>query len=715
MKLSLRVTLTSILLGVILLTVAGLAYNSHRNARFIAHDLSQQILEQTSLRVDHQINDLLYAANEQSALNLRLLQAEQFDARDLHRLGAYWIQVMEVHPRLTRMSFGLEANGEWLYVHRRPNGRLAVAELRLDRQTGKLGLRNWWPEDYPKGKPFFSDPDKNDEDPRPRPLYTAAKKARRQTWTETYVFFGTEGVADTPGTTCATPVYRKDGSLLGVLGVTVGLATLSQHLTDLNVGETGYAFVVEFCRDGAHHLIAHPQPEILMRAAPGGAAGPSRELAPIEEVADQRVPAFLKICELPTNFHPANLKEMQRISFSHNGVSYFGSYHCLSAGDTPDWLTCILIPEKDILARVEASNRETFLISLGILLAAVVVGLFVSRQVAAPLEQLVKETEGIGRLEVDALPVAHSLVLEVDRLTVAMEESKTSLRSFQKYVPAGLVRLLLSSGQEAKLGGENKVVTIYFCDLADFTAVSEKLTPQELVQHLSAYFGTFSAQILATGGTVDKYVGDAIMAFWGAPIPNPTHPLAACTTALRNQQSLKELRGRWQAEGKPLLFARIGIHMGEVVVGNIGSPARLNYTVMGDAVNLASRLEGLNKYYGTEILISESVYQEIQAAVVARPLDYVSVKGKTRAVLIFELLGLKGETEKAIEDLSELSVQALARYHEQRWAEAIQLFEQVLQLRPEDALARAMIVRCRTYQAKPPPPGWDGVHRMDTK
>src|SRR5437764_14520709 len=116
------------------------------------------------------------------------------------------------------------------------------------------------------------------------------------------------------------------------------------------------------------------------------------------------------------------------------------------------------------------------------------------------------------------------------------------------------------------------------------------------------------------------------MAFWGAPIDHPQAALAACTTALRNQVALKELRHHWEGEGKPLLFARIGIHMGEVVVGNIGSPARLNYTVMGDAVNLASRLEGLNKYYGTEILISESVYQEIQAAVVARPLDYLSLK-----------------------------------------------------------------------------------------
>jgi hypothetical protein len=135
--------------------------------------------------------------------------------------------------------------------------------------------------------------------------------------------------------------------------------------------------VVEFRRDGARRLIAHPQPEILTRAAPRGAAGPSRELAPIEEVADQRVPAFLKTCDLPMDFHPANLKEMQRISFTHNGVSYFRQLSLPMTSDTPDWLICILIPEKDILARVEASNRETFLISLAILLAAVIVGLFV--------------------------------------------------------------------------------------------------------------------------------------------------------------------------------------------------------------------------------------------------------------------------------------------------------------------------------------------------
>src|SRR5262249_23709413 len=152
-----------------------------------------------------------------------------------------------------------------------------------NQETGNLGLRDWWPEDYPKGKPFFSDPNKNDEDPRHRPWYTAAKKERKQTWSETYVFFGTEGVPDTPGTSCATPVYRKDGSLLGVLSASFSLTSLSLKLRDLKVGETGYVFVVEVGSDGARRLIAHPQPEILLRDAPAGAAGPSRELAHIHE------------------------------------------------------------------------------------------------------------------------------------------------------------------------------------------------------------------------------------------------------------------------------------------------------------------------------------------------------------------------------------------------------------------------------------------------
>jgi adenylate cyclase len=710
MKFTLRFTLTTILLTLTLLTVAAVGYASYRNARFAADDLSAQILDQTSQRVDAQLNDLLMTANDQGRLNQRLLESGQFDPDDFPRLARYWLAVMAAHPRLTRLSLGLEDSGEWLYVRRRPDGRLAVGELRRRPATGKLALSDYWPEDHPR-RPFHFDPDKTDEDPRRRPWYVATRKAGRQTWSETYVFFGTEGVADVPGVSCATPLHAADGSLRGVLTSSFDLSELCDFLKGLPVGTNGYAFLVEFRADGTRRVVAHPDKSVLLRAA--GPGGNLRELVPPDELADRRVAAFLS--HLPPGVHPSDLKGTTRLSFEHDGVRYIGSYHCLTTEDTPDWLVCVVLPEDDVLERVGRSNRWTLWVGLAVLLSAVLISLYVSRRVSGPLARLAAETEAIGRLEVEARPVAHSPVLEVDRLAVAVEQTKTSLRSFRKYVPADLVRLLLASGQEAALGGESRCVTVYFCDLADFTSVSEQLAPEELVRHLADYFGAFSADVLATGGTVDKYIGDAIMAFWGAPTARPDHAAAACLTALRNQAALAALRDRWRAEGRPPLFARIGLHTGEVVVGNIGSAHRLNYTVMGDTVNLASRLEGLNKYYGTRILVSERTYDEARSAVLARPVDWVAVKGKSQAVLVYELLAPKGDAGKGMEELAELSARALSLYRGRDWTAALRLFEEVLRLRPDDGPARLLAARCRLYQDQPPAADWDGTHRMEGK
>jgi adenylate cyclase len=292
---------------------------------------------------------------------------------------------------------------------------------------------------------------------------------------------------------------------------------------------------------------------------------------------------------------------------------------------------------------------------------------------------------------------------------------KTNLRSFQKYVPADLVRTLLLSKQEASLGGELRTLTIFFSDIASFTNFSEQLSPHELVKHLGEYLGAMSEVVAAAGGTVDKYIGDAIMALWGAPAQLPGHALAACTAAVRSQKILLELRARWANEGKPPFQARIGINTGEVVVGNIGSANRLNYTVIGDEVNLASRLEGLNKYYGTQILISGATYEEAKAGIVARPLDRVSVKGKHTAVLVYELLGLKGETSPEKEEMAEQFAQALHAYHRQEWTEALRGFEALLEVWPEDAPAREMKRRCNAYREQAPGAAWDGIHHMEGK
>jgi len=707
MKATLRVTVMTAMLGLVILTAIALGLSATHNARFTANDLTAQLLEETALRIDQQINGLMFTANHASSLNRELLESGQFDIKPFTRLSAYWLKVMQVQPRLTRISFGVEETGEWLYVKRHA-GKLAVGELLRNPRSGKLELSDYWPEGTERRRFFFS-PDRADDDPRKQPWYRAAKTSRRQTWSETYAILNVQGTSDVPGVTCATPVYGKDGSLLGVVGLSIDLMELCRFLQSLQVGESGYAFAVEVRGDKSRRVVAHPVQEMLFRQK----ADLSHELVPIEQLDDPHIAAFL--AQVPVDLTPANVKDMVRVDFTQGGTHYLGGYRCLSTDDTPNWLICILMPEDDVLADVRRSYRQMLWIGLIVLALAVLGSLYIARQVARPLEQLTSQVAAVGRLQFEARPVTHSIIQEVDDLAAATEEMKAGLRSFQKYVPADLVRALMEAGLEANRGGENRTLTIYFSDIADFTSIAEDLTPARLVEHLGEYLQAQSDGILATQGTVDKYIGDSIMAFWGAPRANPQHALSACLAAWHNQHSLQGMRGRWQSEGKPLFYTRIGVHTGEVVVGNIGSDTRLNYTVIGDAVNLASRLEGLNKYYGTQILISESTYAEVKDAVLARPVDWVSVKGRSAALLVYELLGIRAEPDKTIDELIHLSSQALAAYRRQDWETALQLFEKVQKLRAGDYLSQLMMARCQGYRGQVFGEQWDGVHRMDRK
>ncbi len=718
MKLTLRATLTTILVSLLLLTMGAFGVSFVRNARFTAENLSSQILDQNSRMVDFQINELLHVANEQGRTNQKLLQSGTFRTDRFAEFSRYWLDVMEVHPRLARLSLGIEATGEWFLIDR-PGGKPALHELLRNSTTGKLEYRSYRPEDYPK-TPYFTDLDQPLTDPRLRPWYAQARATRRQVWSETYVLYSPKGEPKLPGITCATPILGENGTLIGVLGASFDVVGLSTYLRGLDIGTNGYAFVVEYRNDGSRRVVAHKDPKILIRkptqpqpleSEPPTIEGtPNFELVPTRELADRRVPAFLD--QVPAGITPSHMKGVKRITFEHEGVRYLGAYSCLSSGETPDWLICILMPENDVLAKVYASNRMTFGIGVLILVVAIIIGLYVSAQVARPLERIALATEAIGRIELEPAPVAHSIVKEVDRLAEAVEQTKTSLRSFRKYVPAELIHLFHSTGLEAGLGGERRRLTISFCDIANFTTISEQLPPEELVRHLADYFGPLSADVTATSGTVDKYIGDAIMAYWGAPAPNLDHASLACESALRNQASLRELRARWRVEGKPELFGRVGIHTGDVIVGNIGSEARLNYTVMGDPVNLASRLEGLGKVYGTSILIGEATYLEAKSRIVARVVDRVTVQGKTEGMLVYELLAMKSEGRTDLEELALIASKALEAYQAREWEPAVEFFDEIARIRPGDGPSAVLARRCRAYLEAPPAESWDGVHKM---
>jgi len=226
------------------------------------------------------------------------------------------------------------------------------------------------------------------------------------------------------------------------------------------------------------------------------------------------------------------------------------------------------------------------------------------------------------------------------------EENVKFIRTtFSKFVSQDVVEELLNNPEAIALGGSRKEVTVFFSDVRGFTTISERLTPEQLVQLLNEYLSEMTELIIDYKGTIDKYMGDAIMAFWGAPIPNDDHAYYACVAALAQAQKLKELQERWKERNIPVLQIGIGINSGPAVVGNMGSSRRMDYTLMGDTVNLGSRLEGITKVYGVQICISEFTYERVKDRVYARELDLVRVKGKLEPVRIYELMGLKNEED----------------------------------------------------------------------
>jgi adenylate cyclase len=281
---------------------------------------------------------------------------------------------------------------------------------------------------------------------------------------------------------------------------------------------------------------------------------------------------------------------------------------------------------------------------------------------------------------------------------------------FRHYLSPDVIDGILRNPSLLRLGGERREISAFFSDIAGFTSISEKLTPEQLVDLLNAYLSAMTDIILATGGTLDKYEGDAIIAFWNAPLDEPDHALRACRAALRCDRRLAELRPLFKERYGSEVFVRIGIHSGPAVVGNMGSKERFDYTAMGDTMNLASRLEGACKPYGVWTLVSEETRTRIGDAIVTRELDMIRVVGKKRPIRVFELVGEKDATPAAILEKTALFERGLDAYRKRDWDGAIESFGKL-----DDAPARVYIQRCRTFKDSPPPADWDGVFELRNK
>ncbi|HCW32710.1 MAG: adenylate cyclase, adenylate cyclase [Candidatus Peregrinibacteria bacterium GW2011_GWF2_39_17] len=299
--------------------------------------------------------------------------------------------------------------------------------------------------------------------------------------------------------------------------------------------------------------------------------------------------------------------------------------------------------------------------------------------------------------------------------TFTETREKAELRTaFGKYVNKNLVEKIIENPNMLKLGGEKRLITVFFSDIANFTTFSEQRTPDALVAQLNEYFEVMASLILKNEGNLNKFDGDAIMAFWGAPLDQPDHALLAAKSTLECRIALRSLHEKWKKENKPLLDFRVGLATGEVIAGNVGSKERFDYTVMGDIVNLGSRLEGANKIYGTHMMMSGATLAALGDTFEVRRLDRLRVKGKKQPVDIFELLTPKGQLSQTQQTIVNNFHQALEFYRNGQFEEAKTHFLEIAQLSPEDGPTQTYLKRCDELKQNPPQ-NWDGTWTLDHK
>jgi class 3 adenylate cyclase len=353
-------------------------------------------------------------------------------------------------------------------------------------------------------------------------------------------------------------------------------------------------------------------------------------------------------------------------------------------------------------------------VTAGVAVVAVVAFRFVSNLIARPVGQLVAGTQRVARGEFDR-PIRVDRRDELGQLARSFNDMADGLRqrdlvksTFGRFVDPRIVEGFLADPTRLMPGGDKRVQTVLFSDLVSFTGIAERLDADDLVALLNGYLGDAADAVTEQRGIVDKFIGDAVVAFWGPPITDD-HAALACRAALRMVASTRRHDGRCRALGVPPLAVRVGVATGEVLVGIIGSSNKFAYTVMGDTANLGSRLEGLNKLYHTNVLVTARTAREAAAAVVTRPIDRVRVVGRAEPIELHEVLAERGEENGVISGRCEAYAEALVHYARRDWTGAHAAFQRIIHEWPDDGASRAMAERCAAFQREDPGPKWDGV------
>ncbi len=524
--------------------------------------------------------------------------------------------------------------------------------------------------------------------------YQAADKSAAPVWTE----YRDTPVGPQPGISISSKLVVY-GHYLGVITVGIDLDRLARFLTALKVTRHGRAFILA------------PGNKVLSAGEIDGTGGGWHDLAAIKDPLAGAIAAAIA----GSHIDLSNMTAPRTVE-ADTMMGDVTQYVTFTPLPFRHWVIATVIPAEDILGDIPAATRRLYFLVIGLVAAVSVIGaLAAHRLVSRPIAGIAADMHRIERFHLDNLAYRPSRLRELDELSRALRLMGSGLAAFRKYLPADLVEILIREGIEAKPGGRTQPLTVLFTDLAGFTGLTES-QPDRIVEILGDHLDFMSRIVIANAGTVDKFIGDSVMAFWNAPTSNPSHALSACKAALECRAAFRQSAIGMDAAGMGRVGLRIGVNSGATLVGNIGSSDRLNYTAIGDVVNVASRLESLNKRYGTDILVGEATAEAAGDAVIVRRVDKVAVYGRRGGQVVYELLGLAGD-RAALGDLGWIETYhaGFAKYLQRDWDGAIDLFREADRQRGRDEPSRRMILRCRRCVDQPPPVDWDGTDTAESK
>lgn len=442
-------------------------------------------------------------------------------------------------------------------------------------------------------------------DPRNRPWYFTQTTTKTFKWSDIYRFYRSGQL----GVSVSLPLFSDEQELFGSVGVDLSIEMLSRFLGEQKIGRSGKAFILD------------DQGKILV--------------SPMMRSSD---PSLIDAQFVQRSYELYDKEKSSSFLIKHKGIKYLVAIQPLSLSGNRRWLICTIAPLSDFFSQILQTRRLVLTIVLSILFIIGWLIFLTSKRISAPIVKLAREVNKITQLELSSELRIASNIKEIQIIDASIAKLRNIMRSFALYVPRNIVKMLLSLGEEIAIGGEKKEISVFFSDISGFTSVAESRSVEFILDLLSEYFEGLSNIILDQEGVIDKYIGDSVMAFWGAPLSLPNHASKACRAALLCQSYLKEFNKEQREKQGQELITRIAINSGEAIVGNIGSDQRMNYTVIGDVVNIAAHLQSINKVYHTHINITEETYKRVKNEFIGRPLDIVEVKGRKEKMKIYELV-----------------------------------------------------------------------------